>query len=275
LDRVKFVKYQGTGNDFIVIDDFSASFPIEDAEFVSFLCDRHFGIGADGLVLCQESSKVDMKMRYLNSDGREADLCGNALRCLVFHMQERLFADKKHCLIESGAGIHEAYISGNKAVVSMPRPLIKKCYPKIYKYFDGYHLMAGVDHLVLITKGRSVDSLDISEIGEKLRYDPRFSPEGVNVNFVSVLPNGQVKMRTYEKGVEEETLSCGTGALAVAYLLHTTFQFDQDLPILFASGETLEYTFSQTSTGMKRIWLKGGVEKVFEGVVDHQNVNMA
>lgn len=259
MDRVKFVKYQGTGNDFILIEDLYGHFPIQDQEFISILCDRHFGIGADGLVLCQNSSTADFRMRYFNSDGAEATMCGNALRCLVAFLRDHAMVEKT-CKIETAVGIHGAeLLEEGKIAVSLSRPALRKVYKDFYQGGDAYHVFSGVDHLVLMAQDLS--RIDLQADGEKFRYDRRFRPSGVNVNFVSYVSGKTFFMRTYEKGVESETLSCGTGAIAAAFVLREKLGASVEL-VQFASEEILEFSFE-----IQRVWLKGKVNRVFEGLI--------
>lgn len=259
MDRVKFVKYQGTGNDFILIEDLYGHFPLHDQEFISILCDRHFGIGADGLVLCQNSSNADFRMRYFNSDGLEASMCGNALRCLVALLRDHAMIERT-CRIETSVGFHDAEVlEEGKIAVSLARPILRKIYKDLYQGNDGYYVFSGVDHLILMTEDLS--AIDLSTDGERFRSDRRFRPNGVNVNFVTYTGGECFFMRTYEKGVEAETLSCGTGAVAAAFILREKMGAKVNL-VQFASQEILEFSFEP-----QRIWLKGKVNRVFEGLI--------
>ncbi len=190
-------------------------------------------------------------MRYFNSDGLEAAMCGNALRCLTAFLRDQSMVEKS-CSIETGVGIHNAEIvADGKISVSLSRPVIRK----VYK--DGTHVHTGVDHFVTMVDDLSI--IDVAEEGERLRLDRRFRPTGVNVNFVTYPGKDRFFMRTYEKGVEAETLSCGTGAIAAAFILKETMKADVK-QVQFASGETLEFSFEP-----QRIWLTGKVDRVFEG----------
>jgi len=253
LTQVQFVKYQGTGNDFILIEDLYGNFPSLDKEFTALLCDRHFGIGADGLVLCQSSSKADFRMRYFNSDGLEAAMCGNALRCLIAFLRDQAMIDKS-CQIETAVGIHDATITRDgKIFVSMMMPSLKKMHK------EGAHVLSSVDHFVVMSD--DLFALDVQKEGERIRYDRRFKPNGVNVNFVHYSGKERFMMRTYEKGVEAETLSCGTGAVAAAFVLKNIMNLSVS-SVEFASKEILEFSFEA-----HRVWISGKTERVFEGFI--------
>lgn len=264
MDRIKFVKYHGTGNDFILVEDLYGHFPIQDQEFIANLCDRHFGIGADGLILCQPSSQADFRMRYLNNDGIEATMCGNAMRCLVAYLHDGMFVDKE-CTIESSVGLHSAKIhDGDKVSITLARPRFCKEYPDIHEQ-GAYHVNTGVDHLVVFVD--DVSSVDVATDGEKLRHDSRFLPHGVNVNFVTYSGGDTFSMRTFEKGVEAETLSCGTGAVAAAFVL-VEMKGKPVRSVQFASEERLEFSFHKENTNhISMIWLKGSARRVFEGLI--------
>ncbi len=221
---VQFFKYEGAGNDFVLFEDYDESFPVE---AVPQICNRNFGVGADGVLLLQKSSVADVKMRIFNQDGSEATMCGNGLRCVVKHLG-------KVCSVETAAGISE----GMPGKVSLPRALIIK------SNSVGHFVDTGTPHLVIFTD----DAPDFDLIS---RYRDKY-----NINFAKITSTG-IRVRTFEKGVDTETLSCGTGGAAVALLCKKGVN---KIKILFTSSEL---TFSFDSTG--RMWMEGPSRLVFQG----------
>jgi diaminopimelate epimerase len=210
---IRFSKYHGTGNDFILIDNRSSVLrnPDKTAELISHLCHRRFGIGADGLILVNSSKSADFEMGFFNSDGRAGSMCGNGGRCCVaFASSLGIIKDKT--VFEASDGLHEAaIISKDKdtTVVSLKMQDVNE----VKEQEDHFILNTGSPHYVLFTKG--VDKLDVFNEGRKIRYSKPFSKEGINVNFAEVRKD-KLFVRTYERGVEDETYSCGTGATATA-----------------------------------------------------------
>ena len=210
---ISFTKYHGSGNDFILIDDRTMQFTIDSA-FIAKLCHRHFGIGADGLILLQPSELSHATMRIFNADGNEAAMCGNGLRCaahflsnLMNHLSKVTLSSLKiqhHCLVS------EFCVT---ATLGAPKQVVSNRFISVEETSFSYsYIDTGVPHLVIFTD----DVTQISYFAKKLRHHPRFSPAGTNVNFAQKLDSQSWKMRTYERGVEAETLACGTGAAAVS-----------------------------------------------------------
>jgi len=259
--RLNFSKYEGAGNDFIVIDDRKQSFPKEDVNFISHLCHRQFGIGADGLILLREVKDFDFQMVYFNSDGRESSMCGNGARCITqFAHDIGIVSDKYQ--FKAIDGSHESIIlSNNIATVKMSDVM------GIEIGSDYYFINTGSPHCVIFIN--DLDALDIIKEAHKVRYNGRFKTDGVNVNFVTVTTN-ENRMRTYERGVENETLACGTGTVAVAIALaeknKNTSLHQQYL--IKAPGGNLKVTFNRKTEEFTNIWLEGPVHRVFSGVYE-------
>ncbi len=242
-----FVKYQGSGNDFIVIDDRLSQFPIENTPLIQNLCHRSWGIGADGLILAQKSASAHAKMRIFNSDGHEASMCGNGLRCLA------LFLGMNEMLIESAAGLHKCSKKKEGITTSFGIPKL------IHSYAEMQIWNTGVPHAVLFVEDLS--SIDISSHGRKIRYDERFAPEGVNATFVQATSEA-LYIRTYERGVEGETLACGTGAVAAAAAyMHK----GHTLPIRVIPPSTHVFEITQES---EELILTGPAQEVFKGEIN-------
>lgn len=260
MSLIEFYKYQGTGNDFIIIDDRRKTFSKNDTKFINRLCNRRFGIGADGMILLQDDDASDFRMVYFNSDGRESTMCGNGGRCVV------AFAKAKNIInttatFEAIDGRHEAEILTDGRI-SLGMKAVKTL-----QVFSGHvFLDTGSPHHVELTD--NVDHIDVAEEGAYLRK--KYGDNGANVNFVQPLGNDSFKVRTYERGVEAETLSCGTGVTAVALAMHKTGQVDAQIVTLHTPGGVLEVSFDSYGQGYQNIRLTGPATYVFTGEVNHE-----
>ncbi len=227
-----FSKYEGAGNDFILIDDRSLSF---DSSLVPHLCDRKRGVGADGVILLQLDPAADLRMRIFNSDGSEAESCGNGLRCLVQFARDLNLSPQRIAMHDR---IVEAFSHENRIGVRLGEP--RNLCLNLPLAFDGSthaaHLVnTGVPHIVLFVP--DLPTIDVFSLGRKIRRHPAFSPHGVNVNFASLQPDHSLSVRTYERGVEAETLACGTGAAAVGVIASQIFDLPSPVHIQFAGGD--------------------------------------
>lgn len=258
--KIPFYKYQGTGNDFVIIDQREQQYlKRDDQQTIERLCDRRFGIGADGLMLLQHQEGYDFEMVYFNSDGRESSMCGNGGRCITaFAHSLGVFEDS--CRFLAIDGPHDAVVREDGWV-----ELKMIDVEDIEKGSDFFYLNTGSPHYV--TFKDDLGELDVYEAGRAIRYSDRFRAEGTNVNFVQLEPEG-ISVATYERGVEDETLSCGTGvtAAAIAYYLQSGNGVDR-VPIKVKGGQ-LEVRFQAGPKGFKEIWLCGPAEMVFTGLVD-------
>ncbi len=256
---VPFEKYQGTGNDFVVIDNRSGQLSGITTEQVNFLCHRKFGIGSDGLMLIQNCDEADFEMVFFNPDGSKS-LCGNGSRCAVVFAERLGLAGKEGKFITTD-GAHKYRILDSELVavqmhdVGMPEVKAKKPF-----------LNTGSPHLVIEVP--DVDQIDVLRDGRNLRQLPEFQAmNGTNVNFVSPLGDGTYGVRTYERGVENETLSCGTGVTAVALVLAAQSGVPSPLRI-HTHGGMLELSFVPNGQGFSDIWLQGPVKHVFNGTIN-------
>lgn len=249
-----FSKYQGTGNDFILVDNRSGSFKPTPLQ-IQQLCNRKFGIGADGLILIENHNSLDYKMVYFNVDGSQS-LCGNGSRC-GFVFAQSLGIVKNVATFEATDGIHK--IKAMDGLVHFQ--LFDVAVPK--KEQKDWYINTGSPHYVQIVA--DVNSIDVVSEGRKIRNLPTyFSQNGTNVNFAQLLQDG-VKIRTYERGVEDETLSCGTGATAVALVVEG---LGQKSPVrVETKGGDLFVSFERIRDNFSNIWLAGPAEKVFEGTI--------
>ncbi|MDZ7876832.1 MAG: diaminopimelate epimerase [Saprospiraceae bacterium] len=273
--KIPFYKYQGTGNDFVMIDQRTQQFLRKtDVETINHLCDRRFGIGADGLILLEypqntqntEGGQFDFQMIYFNADGRESSMCGNGGRCLVAFANYLNVFDNQ-CVFNAIDGLHDAKVRTDGWVelkmIDVPQVEIGK---------DYYLLNTGSPHFVVFVE--DLTDINVYENGREIRYSERFYTEGVNVNFVEVRKDGSLEVATYERGVEAETFSCGTGvtAAAIAYALKTEHKFKKNktlsVPILTKGGQ-LEVRLQRTTKGIfQDIWLCGTATQVFSGEID-------
>jgi diaminopimelate epimerase len=260
LMKISFSKYHGAGNDFILIDN-RKEILVLDADQIAGLCDRHFGIGADGLILLQESNNYDFSMRYFNSDGNEASLCGNGGRCIV-SFARHLGIIEKETAFWAVDGKHEAIVKSsndNVDIIDLKMNDVNEWELSGNDYiFD-----TGSPHFVRIIN--NVDDIDMIAVGRQIRYSDRFKDEGINVNFIS-LKNGLIKIRTYERGVENETLACGTGAVASA-LAASFYQIKSPVKVKAKGGE-LEVSFNFYKNKFTDIRLEGPVAFVFNGEIN-------
>jgi diaminopimelate epimerase len=256
--KIPFYKYQGTGNDFVLIDNRALGIPKTATNLVNRLCDRRFGIGADGLILLQNREGFDFEMVYFNSDGNESTMCGNGGRCIVAFARQLGIIDSE-CHFLATDGPHEARINKDNWV-----ELKMINVPTIEQGEDYYLLNTGSPHYVVFVE--DIDDINVVENGQAIRYSDRFRKEGVNVNFVEQ-QSDKILVATYERGVEGETLSCGTGvvASAISYALRHPDSRQVDIQ---TKGGTLAVRMQPSEKkGFKDIWLCGKGELVFVGEV--------
>ena len=257
---LQFSKYEGTGNDFILIDDRKLQFPIDD-ELISRLCDRHFGIGADGLLLLQHSEGYDFGMNYFNSDGSPATFCGNGGRCIAA-FAHHLGIIEGTCRFMAADGIHHARITENTGLVLKVELDMQDAI--IYSTDNNtFYLNTGTYHVVKFVD--NPDNIDIVEDGRELRYDARYEPHGTNVNFAKLLKK-ELYVRTYEKGVEDETLSCGTGVTASA--IAASLRYGGNAFYVNTAGGRLHVSFDRDENSFKKVKLSGPARLVFDGKIE-------
>ena len=261
--QISFFKYQGTGNDFVMIDNRSAGYEQQlGAADVARICRRRMGVGADGLILLSPSDKGDFRMIYYNADGNESSMCGNGGRCIVAFAHQ-LGITGERCVFDAVDGLHEAeYAVGGQVRLRMISP---HGYCEIgpgAKWID-----TGSPHYVAFSQ-QDLSGMDVFGLGRAIRYSPAFAPGGTNVNFVNVLNKGQIRVRTYERGVEDETLSCGTGVTACAYLYLQDMAPDLDAVSVQTEGGDLRVEVLNRSTSTEEVWLCGPAIRVFAGNIE-------
>ncbi|WP_445710328.1 diaminopimelate epimerase [Flavobacterium sp.] len=258
--NLAFYKYQGTGNDFVMIDNRQNNFDKKNTKLVAFLCDRRFGVGGDGLILLENHEKYDFKMVYYNADGNESSMCGNGGRCLVaFAKQLGVITNKAE--FEAIDGYHFATIDENGIVSLQMKNVTDMEIHNEYAFLD-----TGSPHHVQLVE--NLKQFDVKNEGAKLRYSDLYGKVGSNINFVNQIESDEFALRTYERGVEDETLSCGTGATAVAIAMYKTGKTTSNNVRLNVEGGSLEVSFKEVNGQFVDVFLKGPATFVFEGRIN-------
>jgi diaminopimelate epimerase len=263
VDRFEFMKMHGAGNDFIMIADIEDRFEA-DRDLITSLCDRHRGIGADGLILLRPSRQADFRMRYYNSDGGEAELCGNGARCTARFALVAGIAGPAMSF-ETGAGRVEALVDGETVRIDIGEVDGIRLAIRLDELSPEIHFaVAGVPHAAAITAdARGVEQF--LALARKVRYHETFSPDGANFNLVTIRGRHELVYRTYERGVEEETLACGTGAVAVSVITAHLGLTESPVTCETSGGDRLVIEFEKTSTGGKGCRLTGPAVISFRG----------
>lgn len=266
---VQFFKYSGCGNDFILFDNRSQFFPCHNPQLISKLCQRQTGIGADGVLLLEDSKKGDFKMRIFNADGYEAEMCGNGLRCLIKFLN-KMEIKKGPLKVETMHHVLQGDCEGNHHVsVEMVSPSQVKWDLKIpieNEEIVVHHLDTGVPHAVHFTN--ELEIIDLHQLGPKVRHHVHFQPKGANFNLVKVDEVQQkIWLRTYERGVEQETLACGTGAVAAAIAAFQIYNLSSPIHVHTRSGEILKISFKKVNGQISDIMLSGPVQFIYQGEI--------
>jgi diaminopimelate epimerase len=266
---VRFWKLEGAGNDFLGLDGRSGSFKLNRKK-IADLCDRRRGVGADGVLVVEKPKRrgADFRMRYYNSDGGEAEMCGNGARC--FALLARAVSGRKGNVlrIQTQAGLVTLQIRGQEVQVSMTEPtklrLGKKVVVAGRKVVVDF-LNTGVPHAVMFV--RSVRSVDVAQLGRAIRYHSAFAPSGTNVNFVEIGRGNRIHVRTYERGVEGETLACGTGVVASSILSNLRRGLRSPILVTTRGGDHLRVGFSMVNGQARKVTLQGPARIVYTGVI--------
>ena len=258
--KINFHKYQGTGNDFILLDNRKNEFMLSNDQ-VRRLCDRRFGVGADGLMLLNLKTGYDFEMKYYNADGREGSMCGNGARCMT-KFAYQLGIHRYDYKFLAADGLHEAEIDTDGTV-----SLKMKDVNIIRKFHNDFILDTGSPHYVKMVT--DVMNTDVYKKGHDIRHSKEFEDEGINVNFVEQLDEpDKIMVRTFERGVEDETWSCGTGVTAAALVCFHNENGFNEVEVKTLGGR-LNVEYDRVDDGrFKNIWLTGPAEKVFEGTVE-------
>lgn len=254
--QIEFYKYHGTGNDFVLIDNRDSYLSKVENDLVVKMCDRKFGIGADGLILLEKHPTVDFTMIYYNADGNPGSMCGNGGRCIV-SFAKFLNIISSEAVFETSDGLHSASVNGSQVSLKM-NDVSEISINEEFTFLD-----TGSPHHVTMVEDLS--RYDVYSKGKQIRND-RYGIAGANVNFVAQVESDLFSVRTFERGVEDETLSCGTGVTAVAIAMHATGKTNSEIIRLKTAGGDLEVSFHKTDTGYENVHLKGPAELVFKGI---------
>jgi len=271
--RVPFTKVVGTGNDFIILDNRAGSLRsvIDDvSRFTVNVCKRKICVGADGVLLLEDSDRADLKMRVFNPDGSEVTMCGNGARCSAFYAAHNGVGSGELSM-ETGAGIIRAEVRDDMVKLKMTDPKqisLDKDLGIERSVIKTHSIDTGVPHVIHFTE--NIETYPVKEMGAKIRYHHAFQPDGTNVNFVKIVSDGVIRIRTYERGVEDETLACGTGSVAAAIAACLVYGTAQPVEVLTASGESLKVYFNaKNKKNISDVFLEGTAKIIYEGGIDY------
>jgi diaminopimelate epimerase len=267
-----FTKMTGAGNDFVLVDNRREEFHIPWNKFASTVCNRRYGIGADGLLVIEPSTTVDFTMRYFNADGSYGGMCGNGGRCVSRYIMHEKKSD--HVMFEALNYNYSARVVGQDVSLKMKDPQMLRLNVPIEcqgHRFKLHYVDTGAPHVVVYVSElpkalqSEINNTGIHEIGKAIRFHSDFSPEGTNVDFICILDDHSISMRTYERGVEGETLACGTGAVACSVIVHKVQGFPAPLSVRTQGGEVLTVKFSSENESLKHVELTGSAVITFRG----------
>jgi diaminopimelate epimerase len=265
---LRFTKMNGAGNDFILFDNRSGGVDL-DRNQIAQLCDRHRGIGADGILLLENpTNRADFRMRYFNADGGEAEMCGNGARCFA-RFANKVGGQKGKISFETPAGVISAELNGDLVTLRMTEPSdlrLNVDLPVAGENKTIHVINSGVPHVVIAVA--KVDDADVRREGAAIRHHKMFSPNGTNVNFIEKRGPNKIAIRTYERGVEDETLACGTGIVASALIFAATENASGPITVLARGGDELQVGFEKSGDRFRNVTLTGPAEFVFEGTID-------
>jgi len=264
-NKLKFWKIEATGNDFIFIDNRDNILNGDRRQFFKKICKRRLSVGADGIILIEESKIANYKIRYFNSDGNEATMCGNAGRASVFFAYYNGITGRIQ-KVEAADGLHDGSVYKDGVefeIIVKDTPQKVEIKGDYTPGFEGFKIDTGVPHVVIFKEG--IDNIDIVETGKKIRYDNIFKPEGTNVNFAEIKKDGKIKVRVYERGVEDETLSCGTGSAAVAVVSNIFKSTKYPVTLRFPGGDI------KISKKRDKLFIFGKVNLVYKGTLFLKN----
>lgn len=266
---LEFTKMNGAGNDFVLLDNRDGSIELS-REQVAQICDRQRGVGADGLMLLieNESGSADWSWQFYNSDGSDAEMCGNGARCFARYIQKTAGANDGMSF-ETVAGVIKASFDGERVTVNLTPPEDLRLNEPINLSSGAtevHSLNTGVPHAVVFVP--DADHAMVCELGREIRFHEHFAPKGTNVNFAQVLEPGKIRVRTYERGVEGETLACGTGVSAAAMIASRVHGFPSPVQVRVQGGDTLEVSFDDQNEEFSNVNLSGPGDFVFSGKIE-------
>lgn len=268
MNKIPFMKLSGAGNDFVIINNLNQLVDSKDSEFMNFVtkvCQRRMSVGADGVLLVESTEDVDFRMRYFNADGGEVETCGNGARCISkFAYLNGIVSEQMRFL--TNAGIYEAEIVGDNVKVRMSDPTDIRINVPL-KLQDNIHNVgfanSGVPHVVFFVD--DLEGTDVFDLGQQTRYHKDFAPSGTNANFIHIHSQELIEIRTYERGVENETLACGTGSIASAIVSATIGKVKSPVSVKTASGIVLKIHFDLDKDTAKNVYLEGDARVIFAG----------
>ena len=267
--NIPFWKMHGAANDFILVDDRTLAFPERDSEWIAEVTSRRTGVGSDGLILIQPSQEADFRMRFFNPDGGEVEMCGNGARCIA-RLAAEIGAATSNMEFDTVAGKIKAEVSGNQVRLHMTDPFdlaLNQSF-ELNRQPHAYHFAnTGVPHVVMEVP--DIETLDILTLGVAIRYHDRFAPAGTNANFISVTGPDSLRVRTYERGVEAETLACGTGVTACGIIAGLLQKVQAPVRITVASGDEILIDYEATDEKVTNVFMTGPAEHVFQGTLTY------
>ena len=265
---LRFTKMNGAGNDFVLLDNRLGEIQLEPKQ-IARICDRHRGVGADGILLLEKAvNGADFRMRYYNADGGEAEMCGNGARCFA-RFAHKVAGAAGQISFETPAGVIGAELHGESVTLRMSEPQdlrLNISLPEISGHESIHFIDSGVPHVVIPVP--RIDDVDVRRDGAMIRRHKMFSPKGTNVNFLEKRGSQSVAIRTYERGVEDETLACGTGVVASALIFAATENTEGPISILVRGGSELTVDFKKNDQNFSEVTLSGPAEFVFEGTIE-------
>ena len=269
MKKIEFTKIVASGNDFVIINSSQLS-ALSCQRLTKEICNRKFGVGADGVLLLEKSKKADVRMRIFNADGSEAEMCGNGARCTALYYSRNQKPETSNQIkIETKVGVIESQVKADSVKIKLTEP--KDYNPGLPIKINERELKinsinTGVPHAVIFVEG--IEHIDVLSLGRQIRYYECFASAGTNVDFVEVINKNTIKARTYERGVEDETLACGTGvaASAIVYSLQSAIHnLKNKMNIITQGGETLKVYFDRKNDKITNVWLEGKVRIVYRG----------
>src|SRR6476469_5476897 len=265
---LRFTKMNGAGNDFILFDNRTGSIDLDRSQ-IAQLCDRHRGIGADGILLLEQpTNRADFRMRYFNADGGEAEMCGNGARCFA-RFAYKVGGKKEKISFETPAGVISAELKGDLVTLRMTEPTdlrLNVDLPMADENKTVHFVNSGVPHVVIAVE--KIDDANVRRDGAAIRHHKMFSPNGANVNFIEKRGSNKIAIRTYERGVEDETLACGTGIVASALIFAASEKSSSPIKVLARGDDELQVGFEKVEGTFRNVTLTGPAEFVFQGEID-------
>jgi diaminopimelate epimerase len=264
MEKIEFYKMSGSGNDFIVVDNRDRI--VDETDLLNFIvkvCRRKMSVGADGFILVENTEGADFKWRFFNSDGSVAEMCGNGARCVARFAYLNGIAGSEMSF-ETGAGIVEAQVAGESVKIKMTDPSdLKTDYTLELKdrSISVSSINTGVPHVVIVTD--TLDDVEVVKMGREIRFHDMFAPAGTNVNFICPIKDDTIGVRTYERGVEDETLACGTGSVAGALIMARKMKIDAPIHVLTRSGVNLKIYYKEKDATYQDIYLEGDARVIY------------